>query len=248
LVGPFVDAQHPIINSPEFSNSYETVFIENITRLLLEKMPEFPQTHLIIIPSLRDIQHDFVFPQPPITHTDFFETLDEEGINTDAMRNYENRVHLFPNPCTFRINDVSFGLTSLDVLYHLLGSETSKVSTNNISDPTHLFEHILKQKSYYPIFPSIPGTQIDLTRHSQFELPYIPDFLIIPSDTKQFIKSIYNTICINPGRLTKDNTGGTYAKIRINPVLSYSDVNMDTGGIDIEQSIAARSKVEIVNI
>ncbi|KAB5545195.1 hypothetical protein DKX38_013307 [Salix brachista] len=49
----------------------------------------------------------------------------------------------------------------------------------------------------------------------------IPDFLILPSDMKYFIKvnikprqGQRKIICINPGRLAKGEGGGTFAELK----------------------------------
>ena len=41
--------------------------------------------------------------------------------------------------------------------------------------------------------------------------------MVVPSDLRYFIKDISGCCCVNPGRLAKGQTGGTYAKLVIQP-------------------------------
>jgi len=43
-----------------------------------------------------------------------------------------------------------------------------------------------------------------------------PNILIVPSDFLPFVKLIGETLCINPGRVSK-GTGGTYSHIIVHP-------------------------------
>jgi DNA polymerase alpha subunit B len=62
-MGPFVDAQHPRIESATLDNdeTFDQLFDTKVTSQLNEL-----SCKVIIIPSTRDINHDFVFPQCPL--------------------------------------------------------------------------------------------------------------------------------------------------------------------------------------
>jgi DNA polymerase alpha subunit B len=99
LVGPFVDSSHPILATGDIvldekddddniigqhGASYETVFIEKIIRDGLQMMFNGQEddsstgfkgcgpipTNIILVPSLLDAHHEFVFPQPPFGDRD----------------------------------------------------------------------------------------------------------------------------------------------------------------------------------
>jgi DNA polymerase alpha subunit B len=66
---------------------------------------------------------------------------------------------------------------------------------------------------------------------------------------------VNNTICINPGRLSKGKTGGTYAKVTVFPVPRQKEKEKEKEGEDEEKQTDAgsdivghRTKVEIVRI
>lgn len=54
-----------------------------------------------------------------------------------------------------------------------------------------------------------------------FKLPYTPDILLIPSNLVPFAKRCGDTLLLNPGRLTKGNTAGTFARTTIHPILRH---------------------------
>ena len=79
----------------------------------------------------------------------------------------------------------------------------------------------LYQRSFYPLFP--PNEDLltidyeKLEAHGQIGVR--PHVLVLPSDLQHFYKDLGNgaTLAVNPGRLTKREGGGVYARIRIKP-------------------------------
>ena len=93
------------------------------------------------------------------------------------------------------------------------------------------------------MFPPALGTMLDSTRSATLKLPLTPDVLILPSDLNGFAKPVPScspeakpTVCINPGRVSKGNSAGTYARLQI------GTLSPDTQGID--QSC----KVDVIRI
>jgi DNA polymerase alpha subunit B len=76
---------------------------------------------------------------------------------------------------------------------------------------------------------------------SEWEMPVQPDILIVPSKLASFARVVLDTtIVVNPGELTKNTTGGTYASIDVHPMKKEvleegvekkkeEDENMDKG-------------------
>ena len=57
------------------------------------------------------------------------------------------------------------------------------------------------------------------------ELLTTPDILVFPSqDLNFYVKEISGCVCINPGTLIKNNLGGTYCSITIDPLTGLDEV------------------------
>ena len=82
-----------------------------------------------------------------------------------------------------------------------------------------MIDWCLQQRSFYPLFPAAEGTQISLGHANQFELQTTPDILILPSQLNPFAKRVSDVLCINPGRLTKGSTAGTFCQVTMHPVI-----------------------------
>ena len=125
------------------------------------------------------------------------------------------------NPCTFKINEVVFGVTSTDILFHMSTEEIH----HNLPPNTRLRrigQHVLQQRSYYPLFPppAHSATNIDLKHIDHWKLPSRPDVLILPSKLKAMATTDLldgSTVIVNPGCLTRATSGGTYAVMEIHP-------------------------------
>lgn len=120
LIGPFVDVSQPLLAGGDVhledgegnahSASYEMVFIEKIIRDGLNALFNTEQdfgglpTQIILVPSLQDAHHEFVYPQPPFGEKEAISTIffDEKVGQFDIGSNSRKRVHLMPNPCMFR--------------------------------------------------------------------------------------------------------------------------------------------------
>ncbi|KAJ3517623.1 hypothetical protein NMY22_g13921 [Coprinellus aureogranulatus] len=218
LIGPFIDVSHPKIQNGETDVSPASIFRARFLDPLRKFLQSSPSSIVIIIPSVRDIlSRHCVFPQAEF-----------EAEITDS----HPRIYLQPNPVRFMIDDISFAVTSVDVLFHLRKEEFVKrgVEVNPVpaqygdvpSDTmTNLCRHMLNQRSFYPIFP-VPqdlshDVNLDVTHLHEArmiddeDIDYAPDVLIVPSRLKKFDKIVSSTLAINPSFLTK----GSYAMLSI---------------------------------
>ncbi|XP_074087201.1 DNA polymerase alpha subunit B [Macrotis lagotis] len=200
LLGPFLDAKHEQVENCRLTSSFEDVFKQCV--LMIIERTKSSGIHLVFVPSLRDAHHQPVYPQPPFSIPEF-------------SSEDKQRVHFVSDPCTLSINGVILGLTSTDLLLHMGAEEIS--SSSSTSDRfSRLLKHVLTQRSYYPLHPPFEEMSIDMEHfYSHAPLPVTPDVFIVPSDLRYFVKDILGCVCVNPGRLTKGQVGGTFGRLYI---------------------------------
>ena len=58
---------------------------------------------------------------------------------------------------------------------------------------------------------------MDLNHRKHFQIGTTPDILILPSKLNHFCGQVKDSICLNPGALTKGVSGGTFATITVFP-------------------------------
>ncbi|XP_040977880.1 DNA polymerase alpha subunit B isoform X3 [Aquila chrysaetos chrysaetos] len=110
LFGPFLDAKHEQVENCQLLGSFAEVF-----KLCLKTIIEGTRSagsQLVFVPSLRDVHHDYVYPQPPFLYP-------------ELPKDDKPRVHFVSDPCTLDVDGVVFGLTSTDLLFHMGAEEIS---------------------------------------------------------------------------------------------------------------------------
>ncbi|GAB5578078.1 DNA polymerase alpha subunit B isoform X2 [Prionailurus iriomotensis] len=198
LLGPFLDAKHEQVENCLLTSPFEDVF-KQCLRTIIEGTRS-SGSHLVFVPSLRDVHHESVYPQPPFSYSD----LPREDIK---------RVRFVSEPCSLSVNGVVFGLTSTDLLFHM-GAEEISSSSGTSDRLSRILKHILTQRSYYPLYPPQEDMAIDYENfYTYAQLPVTPDVFIIPSELKYFVKDVLGCVCVNPGRLTKGQVGGTFGRL-----------------------------------
>uniref|UniRef100_A0A4W4FCE3 DNA polymerase alpha subunit B n=1 Tax=Electrophorus electricus TaxID=8005 RepID=A0A4W4FCE3_ELEEL len=187
LMGPFVDSKHEQIEKAQVTETFETMFSRCVGSIV--DGTRGTGCKLVFVPSQRDAHHHYVYPQPPFTLPD---------LKKDDVQ----RVTLVPDPCTLLIGGVTFGLTSTDILFHMGAEEINRRLVGKFS----VF--------YYPLYPPAEEVSMDYEKFQQYgQMPLTPDVLIVPSELRYFIKDVIGCVCVNPGRLTKGQVGGTYGRL-----------------------------------
>lgn len=77
-----------------------------------------------------------------------------------------------------------------------------------------LADHILSQATFYPLYPPLPGLNLDTSlwkKYACFERQ--PHIMILPSDVKYYCKTVNESLVLNPERLQKY----IYAKLCVRP-------------------------------
>lgn len=211
LVGPFIDSEHDEIKKGTVDRSFDDIFhLEVLTRLknYVEYMGS--TVRVILVPSIRDANHDFVFPQPSF------------DIRTPDLN---NQIECITNPGIFEANGVKVGCSSVDILKQLSGEEISRITADGNKDrKSRLAKHILSQHSFYPLYPQAESVPLDVSIAPEaLQVSVVPDILILPSDLIHFVKVLsveggsqeeqVKCMCVNPGRLAKGRGAGTFAEL-----------------------------------
>ncbi|CAH0477823.1 unnamed protein product [Peronospora belbahrii] len=217
LVGPFIDSMHPmfqdgLVKYDGMMLSFEDTFVFKVMTLLNNVLARDERIQIVIVPSLRDANHLYVYPQHPLNKKKACEAFKDPE--------YAKRVHFMSNPSTFSINEIVFGISTLDVVVQLSSNELYRAQTRDPNRLLRLCEQVIDQRSYYPIFPPPPGSEapIDLRYMKQYQFEQTPDVLLLPSILNRFCGRAKDSICINPGQLCKGESGGTFADITILPL------------------------------
>jgi len=243
LLGPFVDAEHPMSRSGvvelkdpasgqvlernmTFAKVWSDVFLQYVELAL--GSPELAGTELVLINSPADVNADAVFPQWPLPR----ESLRFEA---DAVR---PRIALLPNPATFVVGDLVFGATSVDTPLHLSFEDAwLKAEGAPASDTfARLARYMLEQRSYYPLYPAggaahgsagaeAAALPLEVGRLAHVGMPVRPDVLLVPSRIGRPCArpvgvgaagvSEDSTVVVNPGAAARGTKAGTIAKIAI---------------------------------
>ncbi|KFK41171.1 hypothetical protein AALP_AA2G094900 [Arabis alpina] len=209
LLGPFVDSEHPEIKKGAVDATFSEIFQVEVLRKLQDYV-EFmgSEVRVVLVPSIRDANHDFIFPQPP-----FYIHIPE----------LEHQITSLSNPGTFEANQVKVGCCTVDVLKQLSGEEFSRNASGVPTDRmSRLASHLLRQRSFYPLYPPPENLPYDSTLAPQaIQISSIPDILLLPSDMRYFVKVLSvgegedatKCVCVNPGRLAKGEGAGTFVEL-----------------------------------
>mmetsp|Transcript_8238 Transcript_8238/g.13799 ORF Transcript_8238/g.13799 Transcript_8238/m.13799 type:complete len:102 (+) Transcript_8238:1314-1619(+) len=75
------------------------------------------QTQVVIVPSTSEITHTHPLPQPP---------MPQSIVDQSDLLQRSDSVFLTSNPCVFRLNDISVGVLSTDVIRDIVTNTIKK--------------------------------------------------------------------------------------------------------------------------
>lgn len=211
LLGPFIDSDHPEIKKGTVNRTFDEIFEDEI----LARLRDYGEymgsaARVILVPSVRDANHDFVYPQPAF------------DIQSPDL---EYQINSITNPGVFCANEVKVACCTVDVLKQLSAEEISRNPQGGSKQRmTTLANHILNQHSFYPLYPPAEGIPIDYSLAPEaLQMSTVPDILILPSDLAHFVRVIslgersegeeVKSICVNPGRLSRGEGGGFFVEL-----------------------------------
>lgn len=221
LLGPLLDTEHPQVKTGDLDDTFARVYQREVLWPLNEwqQQPDV-QCSVVLVPSLRDVHHTPVFPQPPFNLA---------GMASEHLLSA-------PNPSSVLCGHLSMAAVTHDVLRHLSAAETSRGPA-----PERLMalaSHIIGQQSFYPLNPPTLGACLDTSRAASLALRMLPHLLLLPSDLAPMAKILSldpailpglaaapaaqnipppQVMVLNPGRLVKGSSGGTFAHVWSRP-------------------------------
>lgn len=201
LTGPFIDIDHPLIASGDFDLPEEamaepdtitmaTVFKYLISPALNQLVSANPHITIILVPSVKDaISKHVSWPQEPFPRKDL-------GLPKSAR--------IIGNPMILSLNEISVGISTLDVLTELRSGEVIGGTPKDPSILARLPKYIIEQRNFFPLFPPADrrtlaktGTSVEIPAGAMLDVSYLklaemvtirPDLMIIPSALPPFAK------------------------------------------------------------
>lgn len=227
LHGPFIDVNHPIIQSGEFDviNPFSTndtpvedATLDDVFKYTVGyhlKQLHDPNLPVIMIPSVNDVTTSHAaFPQPQFNRKAL-----------DLPKNFK----CLSNPATFSLNDVVFSATSTDTLADLMRATIQPNTAKTSNRYVVAASSIISQRSLYPLFPSDPSLSVDMPYIRLADFPHaLPDVILTPCAFNGMAHLVDNVVVVSPGLLSKGKSGGTFATMTIKPPsISESDNDQD---------------------
>jgi len=118
LVGPFVAANHAVVNSAQLDCTYDEV-LAKMVEVIAQVTEEDFTTEIALVPSVHDLHHACTYPQAK------YDMKKLKCLELGTSHPYHKKIKCLPNPCMFSIGGMSVGVSSHDIIKELLGDETS---------------------------------------------------------------------------------------------------------------------------
>ncbi|KAJ1820065.1 DNA-directed DNA polymerase alpha subunit pol12 [Coemansia sp. RSA 2675] len=237
LLGPFVSEGHPMIRDGLVDMLPEEIFCAKISPHLSRLREGLPPASLVyLIPSADDLCCPYVsFPQPQYSRETLLQMGVPEGIES------------LDNPAQVSVNGVVFGVSNIDVLFHLVKEEVSRLPALSDRLP-RLAWHLVEQRHFYPLSPPPADCAgVLASQDARLRMQTMPDVLITPSQLKPFVRAHDNVVVLNPGLSSRGLAGGTFAKLSMQPQASAELSGMVLGNPQ-KAYPASFTSVDIVRI
>jgi DNA polymerase alpha subunit B len=201
LTGPFIDIDHPLIASGDFDLPEEamaepdtvtmsTVFKYLISPALNQLVASNPHITIILVPSVKDaISKHVSWPQEPFPRK-------ELGLPKSTK--------IIGNPMILSLNEVSIGISSLDIFTELRREEVIGGNPKDTAVLARLPKYVIEQRNFFPLYPpsdrrtlAKTGTTSEIPAGAMLDVSYLklaemvnvrPDLMIIPSGLPPFAK------------------------------------------------------------
>lgn len=206
FIGPFVDERHPMVRSgnctlktgdEEMKMTYDE--LEYSMMVYIAKLRD-AGIHVIIIPSLSDVNTEGVYPQAAFKLREILQE-EETQFNQSGLHDASTataKMVALPNPAMFRINETVIAINGHDILMHLMQNSivhsAPKPDQKPLPRMVEMTRACLTQRSFYPLFPAVPGASIDhsAVKDGTLLLNVQPDIFISTSKLAPFIKRVHH--------------------------------------------------------
>uniref|UniRef100_A0A182W366 DNA polymerase alpha subunit B n=1 Tax=Anopheles minimus TaxID=112268 RepID=A0A182W366_9DIPT len=208
LTGPFADANCKLY--AEVAETFNEYF-EKIIGTIMNSISG--QTEVYVVANHDDLVSAFVYPTPPYKIASFYKNL-----------------HFLPDPCVFSIEGLEIGVTTVDIIKHLIDSECTAAHVtmggSSAAAPIGVggdkikraYGHLFHQASFYPLNPPPEDLPLDVDMLNEFgRLDRVPNVMICPSALNRYVREINGCVCINPGFVDGLSADGSYARLIIHP-------------------------------
>ncbi|KAK9120006.1 hypothetical protein Scep_018099 [Stephania cephalantha] len=194
LMGPFVDSEHPEIKIGTVDRSFDSIFHMEVVRKLQDHVNYMGSTaRVVLVPSIRDAGHDFVFPQVKVgcCTLDVLKQLSGEEIS--------------------RIPDGSSRDRMGRLATHLLSQRRHVIQPFYVN-----FYPLFPPSEDVPLDLSLAPKALQIS--SIPDLLILPSDLapfvkVLSIDESSNGGEQVKCICVNPGRLAKGVGGGTFVEL-----------------------------------
>ncbi|CAL5433541.1 unnamed protein product [Camellia sinensis] len=152
-------------------------------------------TRVILVPSIRDANHDFVFPQPAFDIQQAVSNISLASHNFKEIT-LSYQITSLTNPGIFSANEIKVGCCTVDILKQLSGEEISRnPSGGSKQRMNRLANHLLSQHSFYSLYPPMEDTPV------------------LSIGDKNDREEQAKCICVNPGRLARGEGAGFFVEL-----------------------------------
>uniref|UniRef100_A0A182QD18 DNA polymerase alpha subunit B n=1 Tax=Anopheles farauti TaxID=69004 RepID=A0A182QD18_9DIPT len=207
LTGPFADANCKLY--AEVAETFDEYF-EKIIGTIMSAVGT--QTEVFVVANHDDVVSSFVYPTPPYKVASFYKNL-----------------HFLPDPCVFNLEGLEIGVTTVDVIRHLIESDCTAadvavgggaggVAGTGGDKIKRAYNHLFHQASFYPLNPPPEEVPLDVDLLNEFgRLKRVPNVMICPSALNRYVREINGCVCVNPGFVDGHSTDGSYARMIVTP-------------------------------
>uniref|UniRef100_A0A182NCT1 DNA polymerase alpha subunit B n=1 Tax=Anopheles dirus TaxID=7168 RepID=A0A182NCT1_9DIPT len=202
LTGPFADANGKLY--AEVAETFDEYF-EKIIGTIMSAVGT--QTEVLVVANHDDVVSSFVYPTPPYKLASFYKNL-----------------HFLPDPCVFNVEGLDIGITTVDVIRHLIESDCTAADVTvggggaGGDKIKRAYNHLFHQGSFYPLNPPPEDVPLDVDLLNEFgRLKRVPNLMICPSALNRHVREINGCVCINPGFVDGHSADGSYARLIVTP-------------------------------